>query len=73
MDRLGRVVLPVELRRTFDIDAGDPLEIYVNADGIILKRYEKACIFCGSTEDEMLKTFMERTVCADCSKKLNSN
>ena len=47
MDHLGRVVLPIELRRTLDIHEKDALEIYVDEDSIILKKYEPACIFCG--------------------------
>ena len=40
MDDLGRIVIPVELRRTLQIDKGDPLEIFVEGDSIILRKYE---------------------------------
>ena len=46
VDELGRIVIPIELRRTLDIDIKDALEIYVDGDQIILKKYEPACIFC---------------------------
>ena len=47
VDELGRVVLPIELRRTLDIAEKDALEIYVDSDRIVLRKYEPACIFCG--------------------------
>lgn len=49
VDELGRVVLPIELRRNLDIKEKDALEIYVDEDKIILKKYEPACIFCNQS------------------------
>ena len=51
VDELGRVVLPIELRRNLDINEKDALEIFVDEDKIILKKYEPADIFNGSMED----------------------
>lgn len=68
VDELGRVVLPIELRRNMDIEVKDSLEIYVDGDSIILKKYEPACIFCGSTKE--LKTYMDKNICAACAKKI---
>ncbi len=51
VDELGRVVLPIELRRNLDINEKDALEIFVDEDKIILKKYEPADIFSGSMED----------------------
>ena len=45
VDELGRVVIPIELRRTLDIEEKDSLEIYVDSDRIILRKYEPACVF----------------------------
>ena len=50
VDELGRVVLPIELRRTLDIAEKDALEIYVDESSIILKKYEPACIFCDNAK-----------------------
>ena len=47
VDELGRVVLPIELRRTLDIPEKDALEIYVDGTSIVLKKYEPACILKG--------------------------
>ena len=51
VDELGRVVIPIELRRTLDIEEKDALEIYVDSDRIILRKYEPACVFCGNAAD----------------------
>ena len=51
VDELGRVVLPVELRRNLNIEVRDPLEIFIDTDRIILKKYEPADIFTGEMED----------------------
>lgn len=53
VDELGRVVLPVELRRSLNIDVKDALEIFTDDDFIILKKYEPADIFTGEM-DELL-------------------
>ena len=68
VDELGRVVLPIELRRSMGIEVKDSIEIYVDEDAIILKKYEPACIFCGSTS--RLTTYMDKKICADCAKKI---
>ncbi len=68
VDELGRVVLPIELRRSMNIDVRDSLEIYVDGDSIILKKYEPACIFCGSAND--VKEYMGKNVCVTCAKKI---
>ncbi len=51
LDNLGRVTLPIELRRSLDIDIKDPVEIFVDGDSIILKKYQPVDIFTGSNKD----------------------
>ena len=51
VDELGRIVLPIELRRTMGIDVKDALEIYVEGDTIMLRKYEPSCVFCGNAKD----------------------
>ena len=51
LDELGRITLPIELRRTFQLEEKDPLEIFVDGDCIILKKFEICDIFTGSTDD----------------------
>ena len=71
IDNLGRVVLPIELRRTYDMNEGDGVEIYTDEDKIILKKYQPACIFCDSTDG--VKTFKGKKVCSDCRKELRGD
>ena len=68
MDSLGRIVLPIELRRTLDIAQKDSLEIFVEGDQIILKKYEPTCVFCGNSRD--IVSFKGKNVCPDCLKEL---
>ncbi|MHB8063382.1 MAG: AbrB/MazE/SpoVT family DNA-binding domain-containing protein [Ruminiclostridium sp.] len=68
VDELGRVVLPVELRRTFGIEEKDPLEIYVDGETIILKKYESACIFCENAKD--VQAYKGKNICQSCRKEL---
>ncbi|NLK69641.1 MAG: AbrB/MazE/SpoVT family DNA-binding domain-containing protein [Clostridiaceae bacterium] len=64
VDELGRVVLPIELRRTLDIAEKDALEIYVDEESIILKKYEPACIFCDNAKD--ITVFKGKNICPTC-------
>lgn len=70
VDELGRIVLPIELRRTLDIAEKDSIEIYVDESNIILKKYEPACIFCSSSKD--VENYKGKNICADCMKDLNT-
>lgn len=64
VDELGRIVLPIELRRTLNIEIKDPVEIFVEGDFILLKKYEPACVFCGNAKD--VETFNGKNVCKNC-------
>lgn len=68
VDNLGRIVLPIELRRTMDIAERDELEIYMENDRIILQKFEKACIFCGSSRG--LINYRRKIVCQECVRKM---
>ena len=68
VDELGRIVLPIELRRTMGIDVKDSLEIYVDGDSIILRTYEPSCIFCGNATD--IVNFKGKNVCSACAREL---
>ena len=70
VDELGRIVLPIEMRRTLDISEKDALEIYVDGDNIILRKYQPACIFCDNAKNVI--SFKGKNVCADCLKKLKA-
>ncbi len=68
LDQLGRIVIPKELRTTFDIKETDPIEIFVDGTDIVLRKYQKSCVFCG--ESDGLIEFGGKVVCADCLKKI---
>lgn len=68
VDELGRIVIPKEMRRNMDIEEQDFLEIYVEGNTIILKKYEPACIFCNNAKD--IYSFKGRNVCPSCIKEL---
>lgn len=70
VDELGRIVLPIELRRTLDIAERDSMEIYVSDDSIILKKYHPACIFCGSSKN--ISVFKEKNICASCIAQISN-
>ncbi|MGI6359314.1 MAG: AbrB/MazE/SpoVT family DNA-binding domain-containing protein [Bacillota bacterium] len=69
VDELGRIVIPIELRRTLGIDEKDSLEIYVDGEKIILKKYEPGCIFCGNAEG--LVNYRGKNICGTCLKQLS--
>lgn len=69
VDELGRVVIPIELRRTLDIEEKDSLEIYVDGEKIILRKYEPACVFCGNANG--VQNFRGKNVCRDCLSEMS--
>ena len=71
VDELGRIVLPIELRRTLDIAEKDSLEIYVDGSAIILRKYRPTCIFCDSSKD--ITVFKNKNICPKCLKELKNS
>ena len=70
VDELGRIVLPIELRRTLDISEKDTLEIFVEGASIVLKKYRATCIFCDSARD--ITIFKGKNICPKCLRELCS-
>ncbi len=68
IDDLGRIVVPAETRRLFNIHEGDELAITVENGGIVLRKLEATCTFCEGTDD--LVNYRGRGVCADCRQTL---
>lgn len=68
VDDLGRIVLPVELRRAFDIREGDLLDVGTKDEQIVLTKRQAACTFCASVED--LRTYRDRRICGNCLGEL---
>ena len=70
LDDLGRIVIPIELRRTMDIGLRDTLEIFVEDDKIILKKYHPACIFCNDARDVVY--YRDKLICRNCLEQLKN-
>lgn len=64
IDDLGRIVIPKELRQTYGIDEGDPVEVFTSEHGIVFRKYEPGCTFCGSVA--IAKLVRRKPVCSDC-------
>ena len=69
VDELGRIVLPIELRRTMSIEEKDSLEIYVDGANIILHKYQPSCVFCGGTDG--LVEYESKNICRECKEKIS--
>jgi len=67
VDQLGRVVIPSELRSTLGIGTNTPLEIFVDGDMIVMRKYYPGCVFCGERGAFMLAG---KQVCKACAAKL---
>ncbi len=68
VDELGRIVIPMELRKSMDIKERDPLEIFTDGDRIVLKKYSNSCVFCGEGEDVV--DFNDKCICPACLAKI---
>ena len=70
VDELGRIVLPIELRRTLDIAERDAIDIYVEGSSIVLKKFRPNCIFCNSSKDVV--DFKGKNICQKCIRALKN-
>ena len=70
VDELGRIVLPIELRRTLEIEERDALKVYVDGSSIVLKKYQPACIFCGNAKN--VTVYKGRNICPACLRQLKA-
>ena len=70
LDNLGRVVIPIELRKTMGIAIKDTLEIFTEGDEIILKKYQPGCIFCNDARNVIL--FKGKRICEKCLAEMKA-
>ena len=68
IDELGRIVLPVETRKLMDLSPKDGVEVFVEDDKIILKKYRPSCIFCG--EADGVTDFKGKKICRACLEEM---
>ncbi len=69
IDDLGRIVIPAETRRLFNIREGDQLTIAIEGANIVLRKLENTCVFCGTTDH--VASFKGKGVCTTCRAQLN--
>lgn len=70
IDELGRIVLPIEIRKTLDIQQKDALEMFIDEDKIVLQKYQPSCIFCKQVND--IVYFNGKRVCTACIEKMKN-
>lgn len=68
VDELGRIVIPIEIRTQLNIVEKDPIEIYVDGSSIILKKFERTCLFCGNSSK--LAVYKDKLICEKCLNNL---
>lgn len=68
IDGLGRITLPIEIRRMLDINTGDGVEMFSDKDRIILQKYAPSCLFCGEADD--IVTYKEKKICKACLEEM---
>lgn len=69
VDKLGRVVLPVEIRRSLGIEVGDLIDVSVEGQRVVMRKVASGCTFCDSPEQ--LREFADRLVCEQCVTRLS--
>ena len=68
VDELGRIVIPIEMRRTLGVDSHDPIEMSVDGESIILRKYAPGCVFCGNPNE--IIDFHGKRICRDCIRDM---
>lgn len=68
VDNLGRVVVPKEIRKAFEMDNNDLVEIYTDKDSVILKKYCPECVFCGKVD--YVHQFEGKNICSACMEAI---
>lgn len=71
VDNLGRIVLPIEIRKVLEIKEKDSIEIFIDNGKIVLEKYQPSCVFCGNTEN--IVYFGGKRVCSECIEKMKEN
>lgn len=71
VDSLGRIVIPSQLRRAYDINKGEALELIMTEEGILMRKYQPGCIFCGNISNVTM--FKNRVICHDCLQQMSEH
>lgn len=69
IDKLGRLVLPSDIRKSLGITSGiDSVEFFLDNDSVVIRKYRPACVFCGNAEN--ITTFKDQSVCSSCMEEI---
>ena len=68
IDELGRIVIPIEIRRNLGLAERDSVEFLTEGDRIVLRKYQDACLFCDSSEKNI--SFQGKIICSKCVNDL---
>ena len=71
VDKLGRILIPKNLRKRFNLITDDPIEVFTDGDSIILKKYRDRCAVCGSEDD--LQPFKDKFICVSCLDEIKNS
>jgi len=71
IDPLGRLVIPKEVRDALGLGVNEPVQIYVNGDMICVKKYIKACLICGNTDE--IFAIKGKNICMQCAKLIKQD
>lgn len=70
IDELGRLVIPKEMRRHLQISEGDLLEVTVEGSNIVIRKYDKSCVLCSSTQS--LNAYGDKLICRACLNRIKA-
>ena len=71
IDELGRIVVPKSMRTRLDLNCGDPIEIHLEGDSIVLSKFVSHCVFCASTDE--IELFKGKKICKSCKSEIIAN
>ena len=70
LDRLGRITLPVEIRRELEICPHDELCLSIVKSGIALEKAARECALCGTRDDRLLLSYKGTAICRSCAEQI---
>ncbi|MEE0858938.1 MAG: AbrB/MazE/SpoVT family DNA-binding domain-containing protein [Acutalibacteraceae bacterium] len=68
IDNLGRIVIPALMRKSYNMEKNESVELIMLEEGILMRKYQPGCIFCGNITDVTM--FKEHMICQDCMKEM---
>jgi transcriptional pleiotropic regulator of transition state genes len=68
IDNLGRVVVPKGYRLMLGLKPGDPLDVEVDGDHIIIAPHKDGCTFCGETD--AAQAYLSKSICSECLEQI---